>query len=103
MAICARRPSPHDALGRGRYRPNPPAPFLRAAADSNAQMLLFPLPDLVGLSGLVLHHESAPEMVRNVAKNNNPPQYPVLKRAVRVFARGESFFLFKFQPKRSLQ
>lgn len=67
MAICARRPSPHDALGADRYRPNPPARFLRAAADSNAHLLLFPLLDLVALSGLVLHHESAPETVRNVA------------------------------------
>lgn len=41
MAICARRPCPHDALGTVRYRPNPPARFLRAAADSNAHLLLF--------------------------------------------------------------
>lgn len=117
MAICARHPSPHDALGTDRYRPNPPARFLRAAADSNAHLLLFPLPDLVALSGLVLHHESAPETVRNVANvqlqiskrtnevwtNKNPPQYPVLERAIHVFARRESFFLFKLQPKRWLQ
>lgn len=117
MAICARYPSPHDALGTDRYRPNPPARFLRAAADSNAHLLLFPLPDRVALSGLVLHHESAPETVRNVANvqlqiskrtnevwtNKNPPQYPVLERAIHVFARRESFFLFKLQPKRWLQ
>lgn len=113
MAICARRPCPHDALGTVRYRPNPPARFLRAAADSNAHLLLFsPGP------GSVLHHESAPETVRNVLmvqlqirikrtnevyKKKKKTQYPVLERAVRTFARRESFFLFKLQPKRWLQ
>lgn len=78
----------------------------------------FPLPDLVALSGLVLHHESAPQTGRNIAnvqlqiltrasevwkKNKNPPQNPVLECAIHAFARRESFFLFKLQPKRRLQ
>lgn len=33
----------------------------------------------------------------------NKSQYPVLERAVRIFARRESFFLFKLQSKRWLQ
>lgn len=54
MASGARHPSPHDALSSDRYRPNPLARFLRAAADSKAH-LPFTLPDQGVLSGLVLH------------------------------------------------
>lgn len=53
-ASSARRPSPHDALSTIRYRSNPLALSLRAAADSKAH-LPFTLPDLGALSGLVLH------------------------------------------------
>lgn len=38
---------------------------------------------------------------RGLQKNKS--QHPVLERAVRTFARRESFFLFKLQPKRWLQ
>lgn len=54
MASSARHPSPHDALSTDRYRPNPLARSLRAAADSKAH-LPFTLPDLDVLSGVVLH------------------------------------------------
>lgn len=49
MACGARHPSPHDALSTDRYRPNPLARSLRAAADSKAH-LPFTLPDLDVLS-----------------------------------------------------
>lgn len=116
MAICARRPCPHDALGTVRYRPNPPARFLRAAADSNAHLLLFsPGP------GCAIRFSSASrKCTRNGAKcpygatpdSNKKNQRGLqkkkntissLERAVRTFARRESFFLFKLQPKRWLQ
>lgn len=54
MASGARHPTPHDALSTDRYRPNPLARSLRAAADSKAH-LPFTLPDLDVLSGSDLH------------------------------------------------
>lgn len=38
MAFSARHVSPHDALSTDRYRPNPLARSLRAAADSKAHL-----------------------------------------------------------------
>lgn len=108
MAFSARHPSPHDALSTDRYRPNPLARSLRAAADSKAHLPLS-LPDLDALSGLVLHHESTRETgqmsftcnskLKGVVKNGNPISEPPFH----VFARKESVFLLKLQPKRVLQ
>lgn len=91
MAFSARHPSPHDALSTDRYRPNPLARFLRAAADSKAHLPLS-LPDLDALSGLVLHHGSTTRnganviylqlQIKRVKKKN-----PISELPLHVFAR----------------
>lgn len=109
MAICARRPSPHDALGTDRYRPNPPGRVLRAAAYSNAHLLLFsPGPGCAirfssasrkcTRNGAKCPYGATPDLrgekrnQRGLKKYIHISQHPVLERAIRVFAEGIAFF-----------
>lgn len=108
MAFSARHPSPHDALSTDRYRPNPLARFLRAAADSKAHLPLS-LPDLDALSGLVLHHGSTTRNGANVIYLQLQIKR-VKKKKIRFqnspsmsLQEKESFSLLKLQPKRVLQ